>query len=444
MTTLTTTIKHFSVIALFGALAFACADSVTDTTDPRGAKPEADPDVATIDGAKSDAVTEWFTTIKGALTLEDGIKDTIDWPDWFHGYTVEMTAGQTVQVRVQATEHGYVRMYGPSHRMEEGQPMFDKAVVKRKTDRDGDSYSDLFEYRADEDGTYMVVYGPQWAWTATYKFETVCTDGCEPDNTCEVDEQCTPEQYCKFNGVVCVTEPCDVSFSTCEDREKAGSPCIRDEACDAGLLCIEGACTVNPESCTEDADCGEAGFCACMDWNCDNTQCKPYSPEGGHCGGFAPPQHISHCSPDFKCIGPNFIADMPGSCGTSATVEELLANPEDYQNRFVGLEAWIQTSVAMCTQMACSPENMCCNSCGAGQFLYDTEQGDFPAPDAGIELQRDGKTYTCGGDNCNYMENCSVQDGSYWIGGFFRKGEHFGWYLEVTREYGSPIILPTE
>ncbi len=117
-------------------------------------------------------------------------------------------------------------------------------------------------------------------------------------------------------------------------------------------------------------------------------------------------------------------------------LEDLLAAPEKYEGRYVATQGFIQASIAMCTMMACAPDE-CCNSCGAGQRLY-TKESNFPTADDGLELHEDGQPYRCGGNECEYMNNCTVENGRYWMSGWVRAGEFTGHYLEVERRYNAP------
>ncbi len=443
---LNTTNITFKVLLLLlaASMTVACTETLNDLTDPN-AKPFADPDIATTQGGKSDAVTKWYTRIMGELAVGDGVKDTIDYPDWFHGYTLELKGGTTIDFRVQATDDGYVRLYGPSRYDNDGEPAFDHAVARGDTDPDGDYWGVEYTFEVPESGTYMLVYGPKWAWSATYKFEADCVAGCLPDDACESDDACNDDEFCGHNGVNCFAPPCDVSYDICQPRLGEGSWCQRDRVCGDGLVCLDSACRVDPgpgdEQCESHEDCID-GFCGYADNTGQVRVCKPYSPEGGSCGGFVQPSWVTMCSPDFDCVGPQFIADIPGSCGQQVELHDLLANPAKYEGQFVAVEGHIDATVPMCTMMACAP-NECCNSCGASQRLFDGPQ-EWANPDEGLELHQDGQPFACGGNECTYMDNCTVSNGAWWVAGWVRAGEHFGHYLDVTRKYPGITILPVD
>ncbi len=442
--------KLMSKIGTFvaiGALVGACAQTTLDETGGNGPKPEADPDSATLDGNKADGLTDYYTTIMGHLALGEGIKEQIAYPDWFHGYTLDLTEGQTIRFELSATEDGYVRLYGPATSVVDGEPRFDRAAAAGDTDPDGDFWSVDYDHKVTRSGTYMVLYGPKWAWSATYKVEVDCIDGCVVETKCDSDAQCADGEFCGHNGVVCFAPPCDVSFDVCQPQLKEGEWCQRDRQCGEALACINDKCQLDMpiqiEDCTEDADCTDS-FCGCVDAQCTEKVCKPFSQEGESCGGFVQIHHVKHCAPGLACMGPNFIADMPGSCGTPVSVQDLVAAPQKYEGLYVGVQGHIGATVPMCTMMACSMENPCCNSCGSGQRLTDVSAPDaFVDPNGGVGLSQDNEAYRCGGNNCDYMNNCTVENGSYWIGGWFVVGE-FDISIDVQRSYAAPQILPTE
>src|SRR5262245_8430741 len=108
------------------SLAAACADNAAPS------KPSLDPDL-TVDVAKADATSNGLTSIRGPLTLGKTIADDIDWPDYYLGRTLEMRAGQTIEVKVSSNRASLVRFYGPAYDKVDGQPLFKKPVIKANT-----------------------------------------------------------------------------------------------------------------------------------------------------------------------------------------------------------------------------------------------------------------------------------------------------------------------
>lgn len=326
-------------ITLVGALliaASACGTPVQDTAD---AKPVADPDAAVA--GKADGLSNHFTTRMGELPMDDLVEGAIGYPDWFHGYTIDLEAGQTMQFTTWADAQGVVRLYGPargeSDRLRYGQP----AVRSYAAPRGYRSQSE-FTFEVEEGGTYMLVYGPYYVWDSDYELSTKCLGGCEVD---------PPTSECATHD-----------------------------------------------------DCGEGTFCRQLDWDADSgRECVPYEQEGDGCGGFVPPHMVRACSPELSCVFRPFIADAPGTCRNVATVDEIAANPTDYDGMRVSIDGYVNIGPAICTQMACTPDDPCCNSCGASQVLADTESA-FD----GIDLMKDGETMGCGGDSCDYVDNCGL------------------------------------
>lgn len=372
---------------LAGAMALAaCADSA-DTES----KPAVDPAEGLLAGDKADGISNYWTTITGELVFGESIKDTITYPDWLHGRTFEVAEGQTVEGLVTAQKAGWTLVYGPATAVVNGQPKFAKAIFSESMGKEGDLFASTFSFTAEEAGTYMVIYGPKYVWTATYKMQVDCVD-CEPDEVkCETDSDCGPFESCEHNGVVCVTTPCDVSYSVCEALP----------------------------TCETDEDCGPDAWCSCTEWGCEgDKQCKNFQLEGEHCGGFTPPQYQEACHPDLSCVYKPFIADAPGTCRNQVTVKELLADPKAWDGVRVYVDGYVEPGLAFCTLMACSVDNPCCNTCGASLQILDqpTPEGEWAE---GIGLTEEEEELGCGGNSCEYTEQCDVDPGHYGIVGVF-------------------------
>ena len=402
---------------------FACGGD-QPTPAPDDTKPAADPD-QTLSG-RADGLSNYWTDIVGSIE-DNGVQyeGSIDYPSYFHGLTIELEAGDEITVDVTATAEGFVRLYGPGYG---SRPYFGAAKV-----RDYTFAETTFTYDAPSDGTYMIVYGPRYEWAADY---TVTVHGALHNGQCFADDECGADEYCGDNGVRCITAPCDANFDICKPKEAEGSWCDRDSVCSAGAVCMNNACTVPTDECQTSADCNDE-FCG---YNEDSSRvCKPYAPEGERCGGFVRPQDYEACSPEFGCLAPTFIADIPGYCGTAVTVAELLANPADYDGKFVAIDGYIGVGPAFCTLMACTPSNPCCNSCGASQQLYDDASqvgGD------GVALKENGSELGCGGNECTYMDNCDAEVGNHWVGGWFSVGNFGTTSIDVVRRMQGPTILP--
>ena len=407
-----------------GHLALAIALSLAACVDAApSSKPDADPDAATLSEGKADLVSNVWTTIAGTLTVDSSLKDTIDHPDWFRGYTMALEGGETLEFTVTATEEGWVRLYGPAHRFVDGEPRFKRALVKSYANWNGSLYEARFEVSVNEPGTYMLLYGPRFVWQATYKMSATCTSGCLPKDACLDDAACGDDAYCGHNGVVCITAPCDASYDVCKPKQAVGGWCDRDAMCAAPGTCdLETSTCVAASGCATNDDCSD-GFCGCVDASCSSRTCKPWQAEGESCGGYTLPHLYTQCDPALSCASPNWIADLPGICAVSTSLEALYATPELFAGRTVAVAGHVLTGYAMCTKMYCSEANPCCNSCSAQQRLYAAES--FPNKEQGLVLLDDeGRSYGCSGDSCDYGSNCTTEDGEVLVIGTFEVGTY--------------------
>ena len=188
--------------------------------------------------------------------------------------------------------------------------------------------------------------------------------------------------------------------------------------------------------CDGDDQCGDWGWCACDDRSCDTRVCKAFVGEGERCGGFVPADLAVSCGPNLRCVADPRVADIPGTCATQATVAEILAQPADFDGRFVFIDAQVGHGYALCTQMACSPEAPCCNTCGAEQQLFDADM--TPGQVQGLTLEgAEGEHYGCSGDSCGYGDNCALDEVDTWVLGTVRDGQ-FGPKVEAKNIWAAP------
>ncbi len=416
--------KLWASFAFAGILAACGAEPSTDSVEP---KPSANPD-ATLSGERADALSDRWTTRMGELAIDGKVEATIGYPDWFHGYTLDLQEGQEITVSIAASELGYVRFYGPSHRTNaSGEPQFRNTMGGADT-----TFGGNFGFTVPQTGTYLVLYGPEFVWTADYSIEVAC-ENCGPVR-CDDSADCGAGEFCGDNGVRCITAPCDVNFDVCQPLRGDGESCNLDEMCADGLACVDGKCgAVAADECQTADDCGADEFCG---YATDRTRvCKPHAAEGEYCGGFVRPEDYVTCPEDLACVAPDFIADIRGNCGVAVTVDELLADPAAYEGRFVGVKGALDVGPMICTQIACDVANPCCNACGADQLLF-ADRGDAGS-DAGIALRDDnGDGYSCGGNECTTADNCTRPRGIYWLGGTFSVDPVTGRAtLDVARAY---------
>ncbi len=409
--------KNWTRWMMVVALLASCG---TETADPAPSKPAADPD--TTVGDKADALSNRWTDIVGALTPDGGgVEGEIDYPSWFHGYTMELTEGQELNFQIRASESGPVRLYGPSLGTYQGRPFFTRALVREEA-RPG-AVTD-FVYEVTRTGTYMVVYGPDYVWNATYSIE-VQSVGVP---SCAGDDECAADEYCGDNGVRCIMAPCTANFDVCQPREAEGAYCANDRGCVDGLSCKANICAATTASCTTSDDCTDE-FCGYL---ADASRvCKPYAAEGERCGGFVRPENYEACAPSQLCLAPDFIADIPGYCGTSATVDELLNDGARFDGRFVALKGYIGLGVSACTRIGCPVSDPCCNACFGGELLF--ADAASATNNNGVRLSEGGTELSCSGDSCDVREVCSTPEGIYWIGGVFRNDPN-GPTIDIVRK----------
>ena len=196
----------------------------------------------------------------------------------------------------------------------------------------------------------------------------------------------------------------DGVFGSCFDGEvtTCGGPaaegnCWCDDLCTSyGDCCSDKAEACGgeeppplPELCMGDNDCGDGQVC-------DHTECL------SACNGTAdvcPAVCMGQCidgEPEPEACGaPEDFVDVTG--------EELFADPDAFVGKQIALKGTARLGFPICTQLACSPEFPCCNSCGAGIEL-DTGAGTLEVSGIG-----------CGGNNCDVMQNCDYEMGEEFI-----------------------------
>lgn len=425
-----------SAALVSGLLSAACTDSTAIE------KPQVEPNFDLQIG-KADSVSNTYTRIVGPLSLGKTIHDDVDYPDYYLGRTIELRAAQKIHVKVVATRKSEVRFYGPSKGMVNGVPTFGAAVYKGTTkNKSGKQTLDL-DISAKAAGSYLIVYTPVTEWDGGFDITAECKANCLRENECLSNDSCGADQFCGDNGVRCIRAPCDVNYNICRPRGAAGASCTEDRACQEGLSCGDGGlCAVvgNVEiggACSDTALCAN-GFCGCADNSCATRVCKPFAAEGEVCGGFRMASAVTFCDTNqFDCVGPVFIADIPGRCGERTTVAALLANPTAFAGHYVAIVGTVAARGPICTKMACSPANPCCNQCGASLLLWDSAAQVNAS--AGLALNVDGVTQGCSGNECTVMDHCSMEEGSYFIGGWFSWDGYTG-TLKVSQRYGAPGV----
>lgn len=202
--------------------------------------------------------------------------------------------------------------------------------------------------------------------------------------------------------------------------------CLGDDACGAGEVCDHSECL---SGCPDGGICPAVCFGQCVPGDdepachtLDEKQCgEADGCEWNTVDGFPGPisfcEDVEECDIDPKAVfcsdGTFFNVEAcaclpldddaadcePDDSYVAVTGAELAADPQ----AFVGTRIWLtgeaNLGFPICTQLACFPENPCCNSCGAG-ISMDLDDVD-------IEMSGIG----CGGNECTVMSNCDYGSG---------------------------------
>jgi hypothetical protein len=202
-----------------------------------------------------------------------------------------------------------------------------------------------------------------------------------------------------------------------------------------------------PVFCSDDDGCTD-GFCDCVDTGCTGKICKPWGQWGDSCGGFVLPQYRVRCHPELRCAGGNMAIDMPGNCTKPATVDEILADLDTFEDKPVFVNGFIQNVGQYCSKMMCTTENPCCNYCGAEQRLFDEEvSGARPEGGLGLRDVNAEESYGCHGNNCDFLDNCTVEDIDIYQFGVVGKVRRIRAmdapisYNYIDVEYLSPFVI---
>ncbi len=389
------------IAALFVAVAFAACG---EPTEPLDVKPAADPDEGLVSTSeRADALSNRYTTIVGGVELGQRVEGKIDYPEWFHGYTIELEEGDEVRFRLTSGARSIVRLYGPAKYVTwDGRPLFARHEVSETMRPSGGSWATDFVYEPLESGLYMVVTGPLDVWSAKYDIELTCVGGlCNTKpGECFSNDECAADEVCADNGVRCITAPCDANYDVCQPAPAS--------------------------ECQTNDDCTD-GYCRFANADRTHMECVPYYGEGESCQGFVLPHTVQICDPSLSCVTRPYIADAPGVCRNVTTVRELVNNPSTYEGVRVSIDGDLGHGLAYCTKMACPADDPCCNRCGAGQVLRDYDS----APDE-VDLRRaDGSSFGCNGDECNIAETCDLREGPTRVLGTLKQGQFGDLYFEV-------------
>ena len=85
---------NWALAALACLMLVACSNA--NNLDTNGVKPDRDPDEGLVDNGKTDTLSNWYTTIVANIDVPGKYAGAISYPDWFHGVTLTLKAGDEV------------------------------------------------------------------------------------------------------------------------------------------------------------------------------------------------------------------------------------------------------------------------------------------------------------------------------------------------------------
>ncbi|MFO7872013.1 MAG: hypothetical protein R6U26_00015 [Candidatus Undinarchaeales archaeon] len=97
------------------------------------------------------------------------------------------------------------------------------------------------------------------------------------------------------------------------------------------------------------------------------------------------------------------------------TANELLKNPENYDGEIINVSGKVEKVFCLSTEIACPPENPCCNSVSCSLALTGKEGTKYE--NSSIYLMSDSEPMECKGTDCNLT--CDIEPGNYTIIGEF-------------------------
>ena len=157
-----------STSLLFALALAACASADTKIGPEEGST------------AAESTISNYYTTIVGTLALGETTNDSIRYPDYYLGRTIVLRKGQSLKLSVSGTHKSTVHFYGPASSFTaNGDPLFGAPMVRTATKKSGTRHVVTFSATASTDGTYMLVYGPDNVWNASYQITASCTANCE-------------------------------------------------------------------------------------------------------------------------------------------------------------------------------------------------------------------------------------------------------------------------
>ncbi len=119
-----------------------------------------------------------------------------------------------------------------------------------------------------------------------------------PGGVCSINEQCAGDAYC-MNTTVCP--------GTCQPRGSVGATCTSDDACQGGMKCTGGSCTVPaaegaPCGGATNIECGGGLICAGASATAAGNCRTPETVQNGALHGACNVQMTQLCEPGLSCV----------------------------------------------------------------------------------------------------------------------------------------------
>jgi hypothetical protein len=134
---------------------------------PQGFNPD------TVTGSKTDLITKWLTEEKGPLAVDKQVSGKTSTYEWFHGYTLKLTAKDKLSFVGDGDYWGMLRIYGPQKTG--GSWGYARAAAYIRPQ--GEEYVAELPFTVPEDGEYLAVIGSPWVGNYAYTLGSTCLSG---------------------------------------------------------------------------------------------------------------------------------------------------------------------------------------------------------------------------------------------------------------------------